>query len=61
VRALRDCTDLPVAVGFGVGSGEQARAAAADADAVVVGSALVRAAREGRLAELVAELRGALG
>jgi len=61
VRALRACTDLPVAVGFGVSDGAQARAAAADADAVVVGSALIRAAREDRLAERVAELRAALG
>lgn len=61
IRTLRACTDLPIAVGFGVSDGEQARTAAADADAVVVGSALVRAAREGRLAALVAELRAALG
>lgn len=60
VRQLRLCTELPIAVGFGVSSGEQAKAAARAADAVVVGSALVRAAREGRLAALVAELRSAL-
>jgi tryptophan synthase alpha chain len=60
VQALRGCTDLPVAVGFGVSTGEQARAAAASADAVVVGSALVKAARENRLGTLVRELRAAL-
>lgn len=60
VAMLRAHTPLPVAVGFGVSSGEQARLAARSADAVVVGSALVRAAREGRLAGLVRELRQAL-
>jgi tryptophan synthase alpha chain len=60
VNALRKCTPLPIAVGFGVSSGDQARRAAASADAVVVGSALVRAAREQRLGPLVRELRGAL-
>ncbi|MBM4143847.1 MAG: tryptophan synthase subunit alpha [Lentisphaerae bacterium] len=60
LRALRQCTDLPVAVGFGVSNGAQARAASAAADAVVVGSALVKAAREGRLPALVSELRAAL-
>jgi tryptophan synthase alpha chain len=60
VEALRASTSLPIAVGFGVGNGEQARRAAASADAVVVGSALVKAARDGTLAELVTELRAAL-
>ena len=61
LKELRKSTDLPVAVGFGVSRGAQAKAAAAPADAVVVGSALVKAARDGRLVELVRELRGALG
>ena len=60
VRTLKQCTTLPIAVGFGVGSGEQAREAVDDADAVVVGSALVRAAGEGRLDALVREIRTAL-
>jgi tryptophan synthase alpha chain len=60
VAALRECTDLPIAVGFGVSNGEQARQAAAGVDAVVVGSALVDAAVKGNLAALVAELRAAL-
>lgn len=60
VAALRRVTDLPVAVGFGVSTGAQARAAAASADAVVVGSALVRAASEGRVADLVRDLRAGL-
>ena len=56
MAAIRSCTKLPVAAGFGISDGAQAREAAAAADAVVVGSALVAAARSGRLAELVAEL-----
>lgn len=54
---LRGVTDLPIAAGFGVSSGEQAAEVARTADAVVVGSALVRAAHEGGLAELVTDLR----
>ena len=57
---LRACTELPIGVGFGISSGPQAREAAELADAAVVGSALVQAAREGRLAVLVGELRAAL-
>lgn len=57
---LRQCTDLPIAVGFGISNGRQARQAAAYADAVVVGSALVEAALSRRLAALVRELAGAV-
>ncbi len=57
---LREVTSLPVAAGFGVSSGPQAAEVARDADAVVVGSALISAAREGRLGELVREIRAAL-
>ncbi len=60
IADLRSCTDLPIAVGFGVSNGPQAREAAAQADAVVVGSALVKAASEGRLPALVAEISAAL-
>ena len=58
---LRKNTRLPLVAGFGVGSGVQARAAAEHADGVVVGSALVTAATEGRLGPLVRELSAALG
>jgi len=61
VRRLRAVTKLPIAVGFGIANGRQARAAAEHADAVVVGSALVRAAHSGGLQPLVWELREALG
>lgn len=60
VAMLRGCSDLPIAVGFGVSNGEQARQAAAQADAVVVGSALVKAAHENRLAALIGEIRAAV-
>ena len=60
ISMLRDCTDLPIAVGFGVSDGQQASRAAREADAVVVGSALVRAAEDGMLKELVSEISKAL-
>jgi tryptophan synthase alpha chain len=47
LRGLRDAADVPVAVGFGVRGPEQVRALADHADGVVVGSALVRAAKAG--------------
>lgn len=43
---LRAATQLPICIGFGVSKPEQARAAAQLADGVVVGSAIVRAARD---------------
>ncbi len=57
---LRQNTALPIVAGFGVSNGVQAQAAAKYADGVVVGSALVQAAGEGRLVPLVKELRQAL-
>ena len=61
VKALRRQTNLPIAAGFGVKDGAQARQAAMFADGVVVGSALVEAARKGKLAALVHEIREGLG
>lgn len=60
IDALRAVTPLPIAAGFGVGSGRQAGEVAAAADAVVVGSALVQAAHEGRLLPLLKELRAGI-
>lgn len=57
---LRQNTALPIAAGFGISDGAQARSASKYADGVVVGSALVKAAGEGRLVALVRELRQAL-
>jgi tryptophan synthase alpha chain len=42
VAALRELTDLPIAVGFGVSKPEHVRAVTEAADAAIVGSALVR-------------------
>jgi len=60
LAAVRGKTELPVAVGFGVKTREQAAALGSKVDGVVVGTALVRAARKGAgpLAELVRELAG---
>ena len=41
LKEIRDCTKLPVAVGFGISTPEQAAVVAHHADAVVVGSALI--------------------
>jgi tryptophan synthase alpha chain len=60
VACIKKHTDLPVAVGFGVSNGEQARQAGGNADAVVVGSALIKAAQNNTLAALVKELHEAL-
>ncbi|MGC8853047.1 MAG: tryptophan synthase subunit alpha [Hydrogenobacter sp.] len=61
-RYRKNC-DKPVVVGFGVSNGEQARAIGDFSDGVVVGSALVKLAGEGKLQELsqkVQELKSSL-
>jgi tryptophan synthase alpha chain len=63
VARVRAATELPVAVGFGISSAAQARAVGELADGVIVGSRMVRAAREGgpgAVAEVVGELAAAL-
>src|SRR5215216_185594 len=47
VERVREASEAPVAVGFGISTPEQAGAVADLADGVIVGSRLVRAAREG--------------
>jgi len=42
IEALRNVTDLPVAVGFGISTPEHVRAVTETADAAIIGSALVR-------------------
>jgi tryptophan synthase alpha chain len=59
VTRVRGATQLPVAVGFGISTPEQAGAVAELADGVIVGSRVVRAAREGGAAA-VGELVGTL-
>lgn len=46
VALIRQCTELPIAVGFGISTAEQAREVAQVADAIVVGSAIVRRINE---------------
>ena len=41
-KTIRDCSNLPVGIGFGVSSPDQAQKISIFADAVIVGSALVR-------------------
>ena len=60
---VRAATRLPAAVGFGISSGAQARAVGELADGVIVGSRMVRAAREGgpiAVGQAVGELAAAL-
>jgi tryptophan synthase alpha chain len=58
VRRTKAATELPVGVGLGVSDGDQAATVASYADAVIVGSALVKAAGSGPAAvtELTREL-----
>ncbi|NJD09759.1 MAG: tryptophan synthase subunit alpha [Gemmatimonadetes bacterium] len=64
LRALRQRTTTPLAVGFGVSTPAHAALLAAEADGVVVGSALIDALDRGGIpaaAAFLAELRRALG
>lgn len=60
ISLIREKAGLPVAAGFGISNGTQAGSVAGWADGVVVGSALVKAAGEGRLAGLASEIASAL-
>ncbi|HEX2468035.1 MAG TPA: tryptophan synthase subunit alpha [Solirubrobacterales bacterium] len=68
VEAVRDCSAVPVAVGFGIGTPQQAAAVGRIADGVIVGSRLVRAAREAegphaaasRVGEFIAAAKAAM-
>jgi tryptophan synthase alpha chain len=63
VERVRHATPLPVAVGFGISTPEQAGAVGELADGVIVGTRVVRAAREGGapgVRELVGTLAHAL-
>ena len=62
LAAIRQRSELPVAVGFGISTPEQAQAVGAVADAVVIGSALVRQLDgAGSSDEAVERARGYLG
>lgn len=59
VARIRECTDLPIAVGFGVSTPEQVAEVARHGDAVVVGSAIVnQIAQIGGTADLAQKIRG---
>ena len=68
VRAMRETTDLPLAIGFGISKPEHAREAGSQADGVVVGSAFVHLVEEaagdpgleGKLEDLARQLKQAL-
>jgi tryptophan synthase alpha chain len=58
VAQIRQCTELPIAVGFGISTAEQAREVAHVADAIVVGSAIVqRIQEEGSTADMPERIR----
>ncbi|QQE12198.1 tryptophan synthase subunit alpha [Planctomycetota bacterium] len=48
IQALREVTDLPIAVGFGISNADQVKTVVNVADAAIVGSALVRRIAENR-------------
>src|SRR5258706_4839010 len=57
VEAMRNITELPLAVGFGISTADHVRSVGAIADAVVVGSAFVRTVEKyGASADLEAQL-----
>ncbi len=59
VAGIRECTDLPIAVGFGVSTPEQVAEVARHGDAVVVGSAIVnQIAQIGDRTDLAQKIRG---
>lgn len=69
LELLKQCTDLPLGVGFGIRDGKSAAAVSEVADAVVVGSTLVNCIAENSetpeglpdaLGELLAEMRHAI-
>jgi tryptophan synthase alpha chain len=61
IKRIQSCTDKPVGVGFGIATPEQAKMVAGLADAVIVGSAIVKAAASdptlGEVKKLVVGLR----
>lgn len=63
IAALREVTEVPVAVGFGISTPAQAAAVARVADGVIVGSALIDAIERGgaeAARAMMAEMRGAM-
>ena len=63
MEQIRQCTDLPIGVGFGIRDAQSAARIGAVADAVVVGSAIVRLieANKDNPAEMRAKVAGLVG
>jgi tryptophan synthase alpha chain len=61
IRAVREASGKPVALGFGVSNPSEAGAASEFADGIIVGSAIVRRVNEPGLAEFLRGLRAAIG
>jgi tryptophan synthase alpha chain len=61
IDAIRERSDLPVAVGFGISNAAEAAAVSKFADGVIVGSAIVKLIAQGRsIKKFVKELKGAI-
>lgn len=66
VKAIREVTDVPVAIGFGISTPEQAEKMAAIADGAIVGSAIVKMIEKNKtesgpiLGEYVKEMKAAV-
>ncbi len=63
VKAARQFTGVPMAVGFGIGNADSAVRAASETDAVIVGSAIVRRLLDGKFNDamnLIKSMRDAL-
>ncbi|MBN1305562.1 MAG: tryptophan synthase subunit alpha [Anaerolineales bacterium] len=58
VNRVRKHTSLPLAVGFGIATPEQAAAVGQVADGVIIGSAVVRAGKSGKVNEVTGLIRG---
>jgi len=62
VQRVRKVSHIPLAVGFGISNPKQAKAVAEIADGVIVGSAMIKAARKGvdAVVDLTIQLRRAM-
>ncbi len=62
VKSVKSVSKIPVAVGFGISTPAQARAVSRMCDGVIVGSAIIKAARQSpeAAARLVRSLKGAI-
>ncbi|MCR5420852.1 MAG: tryptophan synthase subunit alpha [Lachnospiraceae bacterium] len=67
VKAVRESTDIPCAIGFGISTPEQAKKMAGFSDGAIVGSAIIKLINEGkedaaaRVGEYVCRMKEAIG